>query len=500
MCSLCALDQCTHLHNSFVLCTLLQAAGSEGSAAAALPVALWAEILQHVPQQQRLSQCAVVCSAWALAAAQATVHVVCEELQPDAVPALQAWIAMHAAQLLSLKLAVADYDKHTLQLPLNKLTKLQSLQLKGIILQLPGKGAIPGTSPGPGSSNSSSGGSCSGHAAAGPVLSSLQLLELDQVELADISSLMQLTKAPQLSSLKFKGLQLLEPAYPSQSFNGSSDTLISRVAGAVADMLGQLPRLSFLRLPELPISDAAMQQTAAMTQLQTLSFDHIEEMAPCDLQPLPSSITQLEIQGNIMFNMSPSLPPRLPQLSGLLELYLTYCAVPPTVLGDLTQLEVLYVKECRLAPIAPNHAYFQTEGTSALLDVLPRLARLRYLHLHVDGLDTDSIAPQRFSALTASSHLTRLVMARENNRSVAKGAVQHMFPPGRQMPLLQDLSISTDDSGTFFPIDDVWCMDDADIISIISACPQLGSLSIEKSIEPGTDLSVLLQLPGSAHH
>jgi hypothetical protein len=54
---------------------LLQDPG--GSNLAALPTTLLAEVLQHVPQQQRLTQCALVCTAWAPAAAQATVHVEC---------------------------------------------------------------------------------------------------------------------------------------------------------------------------------------------------------------------------------------------------------------------------------------------------------------------------------------------------------------------------------------------------------------------------------------
>jgi hypothetical protein len=46
-----------------------------GAACAAMSTTLLAEVLQHVPQQQRLTQCALVSSAWATAAAQATVHL-----------------------------------------------------------------------------------------------------------------------------------------------------------------------------------------------------------------------------------------------------------------------------------------------------------------------------------------------------------------------------------------------------------------------------------------
>jgi hypothetical protein len=248
---------------------VLQTIGSMDRAAA-LPVSLLAEILQLVPQQQRLTQAALVCRAWAPAAAQATVHVQ-HNLQPDldAVAALESWLAVHAGQLLSLKLTwprgQTDHPHSKLQLPLDKLAKLQHLQLEGFNLQLPGEGAIPGSSPGAGSEDSSSGDSSSGGSshAAQPTLSSLQHLELSRCRLASVSSLLQITRAPQLTNLKLEAIGVFDLRFCS-SHNISRSAVVEKVAAAIPALLRQLPKLSVLQLPGLPFSEAAVQEAAAL--------------------------------------------------------------------------------------------------------------------------------------------------------------------------------------------------------------------------------------------
>lgn len=68
-----------------------------------LSVALTSQVLRHVPQQQRLTHCALVCRAWASAAAVATIHVE-RELTASTQSAIQDWLQQHAGQLLSLQL------------------------------------------------------------------------------------------------------------------------------------------------------------------------------------------------------------------------------------------------------------------------------------------------------------------------------------------------------------------------------------------------------------
>jgi hypothetical protein len=445
-----------------------------------------------VPQQQRLTQASLVCRAWAPAAAQATVHVERKlEPDPDAIAAMETWLAVHAGQLLSLDVSISRHildPALQLQLPLGKLTKLQHLQLQGFHLQLPGEGDSPHRSADTGSKGSSSDGSS--HAVK---LSSLQRLQLKSVDLADISSLLQLTQAPHLTSLVMEGATLTKLPF-NRAFQSTPAESVQQVADAMPRLLQQLPQLSVLHMPGFPFAEAAVQQTAAMTRLQQLTFQPASNLPGSSLQHLPSSITQLCLHGHSRDDPhSFSLPPQLPQLSGLRHLYLENCAVPPMVLGSVTQLQVLHLLGGSLLPHAAK-VPLDAEATAALLGVLPKLTNLQDLKLHVEGLDTVSIAPEHFSALTASSHLKHLAIGQEVELPLPRGAVQHMFPPGRQMQFMQHLSIEALYGD---PEPDEWCLDSADISCVASACPQLQELNINTCFQPGADVSALLQLPSS---
>jgi hypothetical protein len=66
----CQLTACQlQLTLNMALLLLQVAAVEDAGCAAALTAGLWVKIMQHVPQQQRLSQCAMVCKAWASGAA-----------------------------------------------------------------------------------------------------------------------------------------------------------------------------------------------------------------------------------------------------------------------------------------------------------------------------------------------------------------------------------------------------------------------------------------------
>jgi hypothetical protein len=234
---------------------------------------------------------------------------------------------------------------------------------------------------------------------------------------------------------------------------------------------------------------------ATLTGLQQVTVEQVLGMPVPELQQLPSSITELSVYGaraHPIEVMTPSLPPQLSQLTGLLHLQLSGCAVPPTVLGSVaTQLQALEIIDCSLLQFDPD-ADLKTEGTAALLDVLPRFMRLRKLRLFVRGIDTVNIALERFSALPASSHLAHLALAHHNEQPLPQGAVQHMFPANRQLMSLQHFGIST-----LYGTPEEWCVDSADVVSIASACPQLQQLELGCSFRPDADVTVLLQLPGS---
>jgi hypothetical protein len=436
-----------------------------------LPAPLTAQVLSHVPQQQRLTKCALVCRAWASAATLSTIHVECA-LTEAILPAFQTWLQQHAGQLLTLRVSAWSgpdpFSFLSLRLPLDKLKQLQTLQVEHLKLQLPGLEA--------------------GTAAAEVSLPCLQHLQLNFVWLQSTSSLLELTDAPQLTTLglgcigfiKLRFTNGLEPPHYDGAYE-YTEAAVQQVAWALQAMLQRLPRLSVLELPCMPLSDAAVQQLAEMQGLRRVSLSDMDPMPACKLQLLPNSITHLWFSG-------PQLP-QLQQLTRLLQLELVACRVLPTLLGSAVQ--TLKLSSCRLLASDDPH----TERTAALLDVLPKLARLQELELLSTTLVATSAFPEHFAALAAPSHLTRLVVHSEPFHEAAplpKGAAQHMFPAHRRQLQLRWLAISADSTDT-----NDWCIDSADLASISSCCPRLQLLDIHGTVQPGADVSVLLQLPDS---
>lgn len=225
-----------------------------------------------------------------------------------------------------------------------------------------------------------------------------------------------------------------------------------------------------------------------------LQVDHVPV---CNLQPLPSSLTRLEFHGKSYgrhseeLPNSPSLPPQLLQLAGLMRLKLCDCSIPPTVLGAFTRLQSLCLEHCALLPRnaaavgEDEDPTFSTVGTVALLDVLDRLTNLQDLELSLEGLDTVSTDPERFSALTASTRLTRLVLNPDDAIPLPKGVAQYMFPAGGQLPLLQHLSISPELLDPEGWDADEWCLDGADVGRIAECCTGLEWLELSLVVEPG---------------
>jgi hypothetical protein len=470
---------------------LLQLAQTPSSAAA-LPEALTAQILQHVPQQQRLQQCALACKAWASAAVLATAHVQ-QKLQAKgrAIPDLQSWLQKHAGHLESLQLShskTAVYKQLGLQLPWAKLAKLQRLQLEGFKVMLPGEDDSSGSTPGAGlvASNGSSTGEGT-HPLAPLLLPSLQHLQLSKVQLVSTSSLLQLAGVPGLTSLKTEDI-----SFAQRRKTSNHEAAVQQLAAAISKLLQQVPRLAVLELPGMPISYAAMQKLGCMQGLQEVSLAHADYIPPCALQHLPNSITQLQFRGNLYgMGPGPSLPLQLQQLTGLLELTLEFCVVQPAVLGSFTRLQELRLLTCRLPSLQNDEEAYQfsdSEGTAALLDALSKMTCLQDLYLSLQGLDTVSTAPQRFAALTASTHLKRLVVNPDDKTPLAQGAAQYMFPAGRQLPFLEILTISPtvdwrEDLGT----EEEWCLEGTDIHSIVSCCTALEKLDIGNTVRPGGD-------------
>jgi hypothetical protein len=473
---------------------LLQVAHSPSSAAA-LPDALIAQILQHVPQQERLQQCALTCTAWASAAALATVHV--EQVlkaHAQAIPACECWLHKYAGQLISLQLTLSrstSDEHHDLQLPWAKMAKLQRLHLRGFNLQLKGEGDTSYSTPANGGAEA-----CSSSYGKGTdtttllLLPSLQHLELSSVKFDSISILQQLAAgAPGLTSLQTNDISFVQPEFRSAVFARNAAAATQQLAAAVPSLLQQLPRVAVLELPGFPMSAAAKQQLGCMQGLQQVFLERVRHMPTCQLHHLPSSITQLELRCNMHGDgvppYSPSLPDELLQLAGVLHLKLNMCYIPPTVLGGFTSLQSLNLDGCALLPRNGAQDDRSAEGTAALLRALALMTSLQDLELTVDGIDTNFTAPQSFAALTASTQLTRLVLTPDDDAPLPKGAVQYMFPAGRPLPLLQHISFSPIIEDLDGWEAEEWCVDGDDIGRIAACCTGLLWLELSLVVKPG---------------
>lgn len=90
------------------------------------------------------------------------------------------------------------------------------------------------------------------------LLPSLQELQVYDIDLKDLSSLLQLTQAPQLTSLTVKDIKILDTGFSSgMESHRNEDDAVQQVAEAMPHLLQQLPRLTAVNLPALPITDAA---------------------------------------------------------------------------------------------------------------------------------------------------------------------------------------------------------------------------------------------------
>lgn len=151
-------------------------------------------------------------------------------------------------------------QKRSLQLPADKFRQLQRLEIRDFTLQLPGDagGNVD-------QQLSSHELSVSDNHAEG-VFPSLQLLKLSCVKVVSTSSLLQLTHAPQLTSLTVERIDVAGLQFAKGGTRACKNTAaaVRQVAAALPAVLQRLPRLSVCELPGMPLSDAAVQQLLAM--------------------------------------------------------------------------------------------------------------------------------------------------------------------------------------------------------------------------------------------
>jgi hypothetical protein len=264
--------------------------------------------------------------------------------------------------------------------------------------------------------------------------------------------------------------------------------------------LKQLKHLS-LSLPLLP--GGILGPFSGLQQLQELQLKDCVE-SPGVLARLPPSLTKLEFFWSCEQQLSSSTVPGFAQLTALQHLmadaYLSG-GVQPEICAGMQQLTALTLWQV-----------YEAAAVQQLVEVMPTLSKLRSLCINSGSGEAASLPASEFARYSAllppsTQHLSCLELSWSSGALLPPGSVQHLFAStaaaGRQLPQLQQLLLGLPDDE--WTKDREYCADDAfkrmqpcvgsgDVRRLASCCPALQQLWLAGVLQPGTDLSPLLQL------
>ena len=253
----------------------LDSASNEQHDAAApfltLPESVLVKILKKVPQHDRLSRAALVCKAWAAAAAAATTVITLKRVNAATAAGLSSWLQQHGRGAVeAIRVPTNRNDLVQIQLPCDGLAKLCILHLHNCALQFST------------SSTSSRVGAQARPAIVLPALYSLIFNRCTQ----------PLATASHLECPRLKFLQL----YP--SFDDRPLGSRQQLEAALSSLLQRLPELTLLGLGHDFISDAPLAQLSCLQKLQQCSLS-CPQVSSAVLANLTSGLKHLAlISGN----------------------------------------------------------------------------------------------------------------------------------------------------------------------------------------------------------
>lgn len=338
------------------------------TAAAQLPIAVLARILQRVPQQQRLSACALVCNAWAAAAAAATHSITTEVSRTDlnVVPSFEAWLQHHDS--LDVR---GRWSK--LELPCAALVQLTSLSLESCevrTFQQPEQEQQHGAQ------------------AALPQLVSLRLVSC---KLSSSTAFQLLAASPGLTALDLQRVYW-EVEAPQQQQTPVADTPCSPTLTAVLQACSRLQVLhlefwsSTMYYSDRCMPPASLSALSGLSQLHDLSLQNLPPSSTAALPALPTRLTRLCIEGHCWHQQ---LPDQARDLSMLQILHLQGVAYKPQFLTGLMQqlklrIEDAHVEDAQGDALAPAAAPTQRRFV-AILAAVAGLTQLQDLSLSTNG-------------------------------------------------------------------------------------------------------------------
>jgi hypothetical protein len=265
---------------------------------------------------------------------------------------------------------------------------------------------------------------------------------------------------------------------------------------ALPRILQHLTALTKLQLSctdyTLDVQGHALEAVSALQHLQRLSIMVQKGLDYSILGRLPPSITALELSGDTggvedasaddlkgdWLNLKNA--PFLQGLSSLQHLLLRDVLFNTSRFADLPTAPLTFLQ-------LENVVGYPDEDGAALLAALNQLTGLKHLALGANFWECE-LAPEQFSALTAASGLTALHILGRSEQPLPEGALEHIFPEGRQLPELQllrlDCRIKTEDEA-----DDYYqgCMWPDDVCCIADCCPALQHLQLLRVVRPTAD-------------
>jgi hypothetical protein len=412
-----------------------------------------------------------------------------------------------------------------LKLPVLQLTQLCSLDLTFLEPQLlapPAQGVSTrstalstrnkGGSSRSGSSRTQTGSSSKGSIARPTTLPQLQKLKLSSCNMT-VQTAAQLLSATTLTALHWDSVSL-----HARSCKGK-DLTPKKALATMWHWLQLLPKLSTLRLPisgdDLTAADVAPISTLwslrdfGATAVGHSSAAAVAACAPTELTALSLQPYSRHGDTNPGAALAEVCLTRLSNLQCFRGEGMDGVCMQPSTLSSMTGL-----RELRMGKVL--HADGSEWSAWEQLAVLQSLTELRRLELevctaywpyviydsriiyfdrprpeHHGEYDTPQQHANRyqcFSALTASTQLTALVLTSFQDVPVPPAAFEFMFPPGHVLPNLKVLSLCS-----FLRHYDL--VRAADIARIAASCPALHQLKLDGVTVPSFDVSCLLQLP-----
>ena len=380
------------------------------------------------------SSCALVCSSWAEAAAEATDSIV---LQQGCIyiASFEQWLNNHGSNLT--KLHITSY------VPLF-LTALPCIKLQDL------------------------------------------LLHDDNLFIASNPRLPQMLAAlPNLQTLSLGASTHNNATNWAQWGPGRRPAKMQPLGVVPANLLQHLPHVTRLQLSD-GVRDAALLHSSSLTSCSHLVLQQPQWVTPTGLAGVWElhRFTHLELSG-LECGLTRNTARGLSRLTALQHLHLAWktlrwdaYALQPSQLTGMTRLQHLGIKLPRLVTAA---GVSSPAAAAELLGVLSTLQCLTHLELVRVGC-WQWPASSSFSALTASSQLQVLSLVRQGVGW--RSSWRHIFPPNRPLHQLQRLHLLH--VNPRLSADDLRC--------IASACPALQELNAEGA-SVCAQLTTLLQLP-----